>query len=95
MSDYFKHHFPLVESEYIGEGTRIWAFADVMVEAKMYRNCNIGDHCFVGPGPRIRGYGCRCAQKLIAHGLRASCQKCRRQYHNWDKGIFLLTESEQ
>ena len=53
MSDYFKHPLALVESEEIGEGTRIWAFAHVMARAKIGRNCNIGDHCFVETGARI------------------------------------------
>jgi acetyltransferase-like isoleucine patch superfamily enzyme len=53
MSNYFKHPLALVESEEIGEGTKIWAFTHVMAGAKIGRNCNIGDHCFVEEGARI------------------------------------------
>lgn len=47
MGNYFKHPHALVESEEIGDGTRIWAFTHIMAGAKIGRNCNIGDHCFV------------------------------------------------
>lgn len=49
----FKHPLALVESEEIGVGTRIWAFAHVMAGAKIGKNCNIGDHCFVESGAAI------------------------------------------
>ena len=44
---YFVHPQALVETEVIGEGTRIWAFAHVMKGAVVGRHCNIGDHAFV------------------------------------------------
>jgi len=44
---YFVHPHALVETEAIGEGTRIWAFAHVMKDAVVGKNCNIGDHAFV------------------------------------------------
>lgn len=43
----FLHSSALVESESIGPGTRIWAFAHIMKGAVIGRNCNIGDHCFI------------------------------------------------
>ena len=46
-SSYFVHPQALVETEVIGEGTRVWAFAHVMKGAVVGRNCNIGDHAFV------------------------------------------------
>lgn len=49
-SSYFVHPQALVESESIGEGTRIWAFAHVMSGATVGRNCNICDHAFVESG---------------------------------------------
>lgn len=49
----FQHPQALVESEAIGAGTRIWAFAHVMKGAKIGRDCNIGDHCFIESGVRI------------------------------------------
>lgn len=43
----FIHDRALVESESIGAGTRIWAFAHVMAGAVIGRDCNICDHTFV------------------------------------------------
>lgn len=50
MTSYFKHPMALVESDEVGEGTRVWAFAHIMKGAKVGRNCNIGDHCFIESG---------------------------------------------
>jgi len=44
---FFAHPQALVETEDIGEGTRIWAFAHVMKGAIVGKNCNICDHAFV------------------------------------------------
>jgi UDP-2-acetamido-3-amino-2,3-dideoxy-glucuronate N-acetyltransferase len=44
---YFVHPRALVETEDIGEGTRVWAFAHVMKGAVVGKNCNICDHAFV------------------------------------------------
>jgi UDP-2-acetamido-3-amino-2,3-dideoxy-glucuronate N-acetyltransferase len=46
-NSYFVHPRALVETETIGEGTRVWAFAHVMKGATIGRNCNICDHSFV------------------------------------------------
>ncbi len=46
-ASYFVHPHALVETEDIGEGTRIWAFAHVMKGAIVGKNCNICDHAFV------------------------------------------------
>ncbi len=46
----FVHPTALVESERIGDGTRVWAFAHVMKDAAIGRDCNIGDHAFVESG---------------------------------------------
>lgn len=53
MPDIFVHPNALVETEQIGEGTRIWAFAHVMKDVSIGTNCNIGDHCFIEAGVRI------------------------------------------
>ena len=47
MSSYFVHPQALVETNSIGEGTRIWAFAHVMRDARIGSNCNVCDHAFV------------------------------------------------
>jgi UDP-2-acetamido-3-amino-2,3-dideoxy-glucuronate N-acetyltransferase len=46
----FVHATALVESSDIGAGTRVWAYAHIMAGARIGRNCNIGDHCFVESG---------------------------------------------
>jgi acetyltransferase-like isoleucine patch superfamily enzyme len=50
MSKFFKHDHALVESDTVGNGTRIWAFAHVMKGSIIGNNCNIGDHCFIESG---------------------------------------------
>jgi UDP-2-acetamido-3-amino-2,3-dideoxy-glucuronate N-acetyltransferase len=46
----FVHDRALVESDSIGAGTRIWAFAHVMAGAVIGANCNVCDHTFVEGG---------------------------------------------
>lgn len=45
--DVFIHEWALVESEAIGSGTRIWAFAHVMAGAVIGADCNVCDHTYV------------------------------------------------
>jgi UDP-2-acetamido-3-amino-2,3-dideoxy-glucuronate N-acetyltransferase len=50
MSDtkaYFEHPLSLCESDSVGPGTRIWAFAHVLPGARIGADCNIGDHVFI------------------------------------------------
>lgn len=47
MPNYFKHSTALVESENVGGGTRIWAFAHVLPGAKIGADCNICDGVFI------------------------------------------------
>lgn len=47
---FFQHELALVESDAIGEGTRVWAWAHVMEGARVGADCNIGEHCFVESG---------------------------------------------
>ncbi|CAM4332541.1 acetyltransferase-like isoleucine patch superfamily enzyme [Paenibacillus endophyticus] len=44
---YFKHEYALVETDKIGEETRIWAFTHILSGAEIGRNCNINDHTFI------------------------------------------------
>ena len=44
------HPAALVETDDIGAGTRVWAFAHVMRGARVGSNCNVGDHAFVEAG---------------------------------------------
>jgi len=47
MSDYFKHAAAIVETEDIGDGTRIWAFSHILPGALIGSGCNICDHVFI------------------------------------------------
>lgn len=44
---FFKHSTAVVETESVGDGTRIQAFAHVLPGAKIGRDCNLGDHIFI------------------------------------------------
>jgi acetyltransferase-like isoleucine patch superfamily enzyme len=46
----YVHPTALAESRDIGEGTRVWAFSHVLEGARVGKNCNIGDHCFIESG---------------------------------------------
>ena len=50
MKDAFVHPTAIVETEQIGAGSRVWAYAHVLAGARVGRDCNIGDHCFVESG---------------------------------------------
>lgn len=49
----FVHPNALCESDEIGAGTRIWAFAHVMKGAVVGKDCNIGDHAFIEGSARL------------------------------------------
>lgn len=44
---YFVHPQALCESNRLGSGTRVWAFAHVLPNAEIGKDCNIGDHTFI------------------------------------------------
>jgi UDP-2-acetamido-3-amino-2,3-dideoxy-glucuronate N-acetyltransferase len=47
------HPQALVETDQIGIGTNVWAFAHIMKGAKIGSNVNIGDHAFVESGAYV------------------------------------------
>ena len=54
MSSYLIiHPTAICDSQDIGEGTRVWAFAHVLDGAVIGRECNIGDSVFVEGGARV------------------------------------------
>ncbi len=53
MAEVFVHPQGINESTSVGEGTRVWAFAHVMKNAVVGRNCNIGEGAFVEGGARL------------------------------------------
>jgi len=50
---FYVHPKALVESDDIGDHTRVWAFAHVMKGSRIGADCNIGDHAFVESGVRL------------------------------------------
>lgn len=50
---YFKHPTAIVESDTIGEGTKIWHFAHVRENAKIGKNCNMGKSVYIDTGAEI------------------------------------------
>ncbi len=44
---FFKHNQSLVESNQIGDNTRVWAFAHILSNAVIGDDCNICDHTFI------------------------------------------------
>ena len=49
----FVHPNGLCESDQVGAGTRVWAFAHVLAGAVVGRDCNICDHAYVENGVRL------------------------------------------
>jgi acetyltransferase-like isoleucine patch superfamily enzyme len=47
------HPLGVCESDTVGAGTRIWAFAHVLPGAVVGAGCNIGDHAYVEGGARL------------------------------------------
>jgi UDP-2-acetamido-3-amino-2,3-dideoxy-glucuronate N-acetyltransferase len=44
---FFQHENAIVETDAIGEGTRIWAFAHILGGARIGRDCTLSDHTYV------------------------------------------------
>lgn len=54
MADQVKiHPQALCESDQVGPGTKIWAFAHVMAGARVGADCNIGEGSFIESGARL------------------------------------------
>lgn len=47
------HNTAIVETQEIGQGTKIWAYTHIMKDVSIGTNCNIGDHCFIESGAVI------------------------------------------
>ena len=45
--NYYQHPSAIVESQRIGEKTRIWAFVHILPGARIGMDCNICDHVFI------------------------------------------------
>lgn len=44
---FFCHPHAIVETDRVGDGTRVWAFAHILPGAVVGRDCNICDHVFI------------------------------------------------
>ena len=44
---FFSHTNAVIETDQIGEGTRIWAFTHILPGARLGSDCNICDHVFI------------------------------------------------
>jgi acetyltransferase-like isoleucine patch superfamily enzyme len=53
VKQYFSHQTSIIETEDIGEGTKIWAFSHVSKGCKIGKNCIIGEGVHVGPNVSI------------------------------------------
>jgi UDP-2-acetamido-3-amino-2,3-dideoxy-glucuronate N-acetyltransferase len=50
QDNFFVHPQSIVETQDIGSGTRVWAFAHVMKGVQLGTNCNVGEHCYIESG---------------------------------------------
>ena len=66
---FFKHETSIVESDNIGDGTKIWAFSHICKDALIGNNCVIGEGVYIGPNVVI-GNNCKIQNNsLIYEGV--------------------------
>ena len=53
LNGVFIHPMALVETDRIGPGTRVWAFAHLTAGCEVGRDCNICDHTFIEKGVKL------------------------------------------
>lgn len=59
MADYYAHETACIDSgAQIGQGTKIWHFCHVMPQARIGKNCSLGQNVYVANGVTI-GDGCK------------------------------------
>lgn len=58
MRNYFSHETSIIESDNIGDNTKIWAFSHVSKNAIIGKNCVIGEGVHIGPNVII-GNNCK------------------------------------
>lgn len=63
------HPQALVETDKIGEGTNVWAFAHIMKDVVIGSCCNVGDHAFVETGAIVGNNVTIKNQALIWEGV--------------------------
>lgn len=50
---FFAHPLALIDTDKIGDRTRVWAFAHVLEGARVGSDCNIGEHSYVENGASL------------------------------------------
>jgi len=58
MKNVFKHNTAIVETENIGDNTKIWAYSHICKDAIIGDNCVIGEGVYIGPNVKI-GNNCK------------------------------------
>jgi len=67
--NFFKHETSIIETDSIGEGTKIWAFSHICKDAVIGDNCVIGEGVYIGPNVVI-GNNCKIQNNsLIYEGV--------------------------
>ena len=51
--NFYAHETSIIESNNIGEGTKIWAYSHICKNAKIGKNCVIGEGAYIGPDVSI------------------------------------------
>jgi acetyltransferase-like isoleucine patch superfamily enzyme len=65
----YVHPTALVETDDVGSGTRVWAFAHIMEGAVVGNDCKIGDHAFIESGAVLGDRVVVKINSLIWHGV--------------------------
>ncbi len=58
MNNYSKHETAIVETDEIGDNTKIWAFSHISKNVRIGKNCMIGEGVHIGPNVVI-GDNCK------------------------------------
>lgn len=66
INSVFQHETSIVESDNIGEGTKIWAFVHICKGVKIGKNCTIGEGVYIGPDVII-GDNCRIQNRALLY----------------------------
>jgi UDP-2-acetamido-3-amino-2,3-dideoxy-glucuronate N-acetyltransferase len=66
----FVHPTALVESDSVGSGTKVWAFAHIMPGAVVGNDCKVGDHAFIEDGAILGERVTVKNNSLIWHGVK-------------------------
>src|SRR5215470_13700965 len=53
VKSYYVHPSAIVDTEDIGEGSRIWAFVHILSGVRIGRNVNVCDSCFIEQGATL------------------------------------------